>query len=72
MAQKKSWSEMTPSTRKAVAAGGVIETIMTVVALRDLKGRSKGSLRGPKWLWVLLLFVQPVGPIAYFMFGRRR
>lgn len=72
MSRKKSWSELTPPTRKAIVIGGVLETVMTLLALRDLKDRPKGALRGPKWLWVLLLFVQPVGPIAYFAYGRRR
>jgi hypothetical protein len=28
-------------------------------------------VRGPKPLWVLGSVVQPVGPIAYLVFGRR-
>lgn len=72
MSRGKSWSELSPPTRKAIVISGVLETVMTLLALRDLKDRPKGDLRGPKWLWVLLLFVQPVGPIAYFAYGRRR
>ena len=38
-------------------------------ALLDLSKRA--VIRGPKWLWiVIILFVNTIGPIAYFVIGR--
>jgi phospholipase D-like protein len=68
---KKQWSDLTPGQRRAVFIGGAAETVLTVAALRDLAHRPAGDVRGPKALWVLAFFVQPVGPLAYFAKGRR-
>jgi hypothetical protein len=41
-----------------------------IAALIDVARREK--LRGPKWLWVLvILFVNIIGPIIYFVAGRQ-
>ncbi len=68
--QKKKWSDLTPNQKRAVYVGGVIETVVTVAALRDLVRRPSSEVRGPKAAWVLAFFVQPFGPIAYFAAGR--
>lgn len=48
----------------------VIQILLMVVAIMDVI-RIK-STNGPKWLWVLvILFVNLIGPVIYFIFGRR-
>ncbi|MDQ0155068.1 PLD nuclease N-terminal domain-containing protein [Robertmurraya andreesenii] len=48
----------------------VIQLILLVVAIIDLIRIEKTN--GPKWLWVLLiLFVNIIGPVLYFVIGRR-
>jgi hypothetical protein len=68
---KKRWSELDPTAKRAIIIGSIIELVLTTVALRDLKRRPSSQVRGPKILWRLLAFVQPVGPIAYLLLGRR-
>ena len=47
----------------------VVQLILLVIALLDLLKREK--TRGPKWVWALvILFVNLLGPIIYFLFGR--
>lgn len=47
----------------------LIQFALLLAALLDLLRRPK--TRGPKWLWAfLIVFVQMLGPIAYFVFGR--
>jgi len=47
----------------------VVQLILLVIALLDLLKREK--TRGPKWVWALvILFVNLLGPIVYFLFGR--
>ncbi len=70
MANKK-WSEMSPGARTAVVVLALFELVLTSVALRDLSRRDRDSVRGPKLLWRLLCFVQPVGPVLYLWLGRR-
>jgi hypothetical protein len=53
-----------------IAAG--VEFSAKVAMWRDLKKRPADQIRGPKWAWVLGSFVNTVGPVAYFGWGRRR
>lgn len=69
--KKRRWSDLEPWQQKAIIVGGAIETAGTAISLRDLSRRSSDQIRGPKLAWVAASFVQPVGPIAYWLFGRR-
>jgi hypothetical protein len=47
----------------------VIELILLVAALLDWLKRP--VLRGNRWVWlVIILFVNLIGPIIYFLFAR--
>jgi hypothetical protein len=72
MATKRRWSDLTSTQQKAIIATAAVEVVLTTVALVDLARRPADQVRGPKPLWGLGCFVQPVGPIAYLMAGRRR
>ncbi len=69
---KKKWSEMSSGQQALVVAGATVEIALTAIALVDLARRPSEQVRGPKPLWALGVFVQPVGPISYFAFGIRR
>lgn len=48
----------------------VIQAVLLIVALVDLLKVSKTN--GPKWLWaIIIVFINIVGPVLYFIFGRR-
>jgi hypothetical protein len=68
---KKKWSDLTPPQKAAVSIGGVLESVITVAALRDLRTRPASGVRGPKVAWLVSFVVQPFGPLAYFAVGRR-
>jgi hypothetical protein len=70
--RKKTWADLTPKQRRLIVVGGIVEAIMTTIALRDLLRRPSDRVRGWKPLWVLMFFVQPIGPPLYFAIGRRR
>lgn len=47
----------------------LIQLALIAFALSDLVRRD--STRGPKWVWVLVIvFVNMIGPIVYFLLGR--
>jgi hypothetical protein len=49
----------------------IIQFVLMVIALIDVI-RAKET-NGPKALWiVLVLFISLLGPIAYFIFGRKK
>jgi hypothetical protein len=43
-----------------------------LAALLDIRRRPAGQIRGPKGAWVAASFVNTIGPLAYFVFGRKR
>ena len=48
----------------------IIQLVLMISALVDLIRRE--HTRGPKWVWVLvILFVNYIGPIIYFVAGRK-
>lgn len=48
----------------------IIQLILIIVAIIDLVRTEQ--TKGPKWLWVIIiLFVNIIGPILYFVIGRR-
>ena len=47
----------------------IIQLVLIIFALTDLVRREQ--TRGPKWVWVLVIvFVNMIGPIVYFLLGR--
>jgi hypothetical protein len=68
---KKRWSDFSPRQQKAIVFGAIAELIMTTIALGDLARRPAKQVRGPKVAWLLSFVVQPVGPLFYFLVGRR-
>lgn len=48
----------------------ILQLILMIAALIDLARREQ--TRGPKWVWVLVIvFVNLIGPIIYFVAGRQ-
>ncbi|MBK6713244.1 MAG: PLDc_N domain-containing protein [Chloroflexi bacterium] len=47
----------------------ILQLGLMIAALIDLARRP--SARGPKWIWVLvIILVNTIGPIIYFLVGR--
>jgi hypothetical protein len=62
-------------TRNLLFTAAIAEGCLKVAALIDLKRRPPSQIRGPKWLWaVVVVIVNSFGavPLSYFAFGRRR
>ncbi|WP_385943766.1 PLD nuclease N-terminal domain-containing protein [Thalassorhabdus alkalitolerans] len=48
----------------------VIQLLLMITALADCLKRDKTN--GPKWMWILIIiFVNILGPILYFVIGRK-
>jgi len=75
MAARKQWSDLGERNRSLLIAAAVVEGILKVAALIDMKRRPASQIRGPKWLWAAVVVVVSsagVVPISYFVFGRRQ
>jgi Phospholipase_D-nuclease N-terminal len=69
--RRKRWSELSGRQRTGIVVAGVVQVSLSVATLVDLQRRPSTQIRGSKRLWTAAAFVNFVGPLAYFTFGRR-
>ena len=68
----KRLKDLSPTQRRLIAAGATVQFSLLGAALVDIWRRPAAQIRGPKRLWAGLSFVNFIGPICYFVFGRRK
>jgi hypothetical protein len=69
---RKDWRDLSTRQRRGIVLGGALQLGLLIAALTDIHRRPQEEIRGNKWLWTAAAFVNFVGPISYFLFGRRR
>ena len=65
-------SELSSGRQRGILLSGAVQVALLVAALADIWRRPQEEIRGDKQMWALVSFINYVGPIAYFAFGRRR
>ncbi|MFI2705202.1 PLD nuclease N-terminal domain-containing protein [Cellulosimicrobium composti] len=71
MGNKRRWKDLTRGQKIAVGVVGAAQVTLTAAAYRDLLRRPAERVNGTKLAWGLALLVNWVGPIAYFLDGRK-
>ncbi|TFV90587.1 PLD nuclease N-terminal domain-containing protein [Blastococcus sp. CT_GayMR16] len=69
------WRDLSERNRRLIVLGSVVEGLLKIAALADLRRRPAVQIRGSKWVWAtVVVLVNSVGgaPLAYFLFGRRQ
>lgn len=69
---KRQWSDLNRRQQGSVRAAAVVQFALAATAWIDLATRPDDEVNGRKVLWALAIGVNYVGPIAYFLKGRRR
>ncbi len=68
--------KQTPSRARARAGGqgfiNLINIVLVILTIRDIRRRRDDEINGKRKWWMLAAFAAPIGPIAYFIFGRKR
>jgi hypothetical protein len=72
MMQRKQWSDLTRGQQTAIGLIGVAQLTLLVAALWDMWHRPADEINGDRRLWTLAAFVNFIGPITYFVAGRKR
>ena len=74
MATRKAqkWSDLSSGRQTGMVIGGLIQLALAATAWADLARRPADQVNGPKGLWAVLIAVNFVGPLSYFVFGRKR
>ena len=71
MNQKKQWKEFSIATKVRIVVMGIVQIALLAAALWDIRRQPTDAINGGKKMWYALVFVNFVGPIAYFLFGRQ-
>jgi hypothetical protein len=69
---RRRWQEMPGWQQTGITVLAATEIVLTTLAAVDLVRRDKSAVRGRKLLWWPVLTVQPLGPVAYLKWGRKR
>ncbi|MBM7503083.1 PLD nuclease N-terminal domain-containing protein [Agromyces aurantiacus] len=72
MATTQRWSDLSTGRKVGTVVGAVVQLALAATAWTDLARRTADEVNGPKPVWAAVILVNYVGPIAYFLFGRRR
>jgi len=74
MATRKAqkWSDLSSRRQTGMVIGGLIQLALAATAWADLARRPADQVNGPKGLWAVLIAVNFIGPLSYFVFGRTR
>ncbi len=60
------------AARRPRSLASVVQVTLLAAALWDISHRPAAGIKGSKKAWTAASFVNFVGPIAYFVFGRKR
>ncbi|MGW8250359.1 MAG: PLD nuclease N-terminal domain-containing protein [Anaerolineales bacterium] len=69
---RKKWEDLNTPQKASVILLGILQISLLVAALLDIRKRPEQEITGGnKRIWTMIVFVNYIGPIAYFLFGRR-
>ncbi len=69
---KKQWEDLSGGRRARAAVLGAVQLGLAVAAWVDLARRPAEEVNGRKGMWAAVIAVNYIGPIAYFVKGRRK
>jgi phospholipase D-like protein len=70
--RQKQWNDLTDTQKRGIVLVGVLQLMLLAAALLDIRRRPANAINGSKRLWRMVVFINLIGPIAYFLFGRKR
>ena len=70
--QPKQWQDLTDRQKRGIVLLGALQITLLSAALIDIRRRPADAINGSKRLWTAVVFINGIGPIAYFVVGRKR
>lgn len=64
------WKTLTDGQKAGLLTAASIQLSLAATAWADLAKRPATKVRGPKWVWALVIAINFVGPVLYFVKGR--
>jgi hypothetical protein len=69
---RRKWSDLSDRQKTLILTMIAIQISLLLTALADIYRRPAENIRGSKRVWTAISFVNFVGPVSYFLFGRKR
>ena len=70
--RQKQWKDLSVAQKRGLVLLGALQLVLLAAALIDIRRRPADAINGSKRLWTAVVFVNYIGPISYFLFGRKR
>jgi len=72
MATAQRWSDLSSQRKTWTLVAASIHFALAATAWTALARRPAAMVRGPQAMWAVLIAVNFVGPLSYFIVGRKR
>lgn len=69
--KKQRWSEMNTLQKIGVVLLPIVQLALLAAALVDIRRRPAEEINGKKSVWTAVAFINFIGPLAYFRYGRK-
>ena len=69
---RKTWKDLSVARKRMIILGGMLQLSLLIAAQIDIQRRPSAAIRGSKAVWRAAVFVNGVGPLLYFLVGRKR
>jgi Phospholipase_D-nuclease N-terminal len=66
------WSDLSSRQQTGMLIAASVHFALAATAWTDLARRPAEEVNGPKAMWAVLIAVNFIGPLSYFVFGRKR
>jgi hypothetical protein len=70
--QKRRWKDLPRWAKRAILVAGSVQLSLMATAQADISRRPAEEINGSKLGWRLVSMINFVGPILYFLQGRKR
>jgi hypothetical protein len=70
--RSKQRRDLTDAQQRGIVFLGVLQLALLITALIDIRRRPADAINGSKRLWTAIVFINGIGPLAYFVVGRKR
>lgn len=67
----RQWSDLSTGRKVGGVISAIIQFALAAAAWTDLAKRPADEVNGRKAIWAFVIAVNFIGPISYFVFGRR-
>ncbi len=69
---RKHWHELSGAQQAGIVVMTIVQLSLLAAALLDLRRRPAEEINGTKRMWTAAAFINVIGPISYFVWGRKR